>query len=89
VTVQSVTEAGFFVGTSAQDRRFVEWGGDVGDDEADQPFRPQVGDKVNLTGPVKEAPEDPAQTLDLPEQDAALVSEQGAYVNADSVEPAS
>ena len=89
VTVQSVTDAGFFVGTSAQDRRFVEWGGDVGDDEADQTFRPKVGDKVNLTGPVKEAPEDPAQTLDLPEDEAALVSEQGAYVNADSVEPAS
>jgi hypothetical protein len=88
VTVQSVTDAGFFVGTSAQDRRFVEWGGDVGDDEADQTFRPKVGDKVNLTGPIKEAPENPAQTLDLSEDDAALVSEQGAYVNADTVEPA-
>jgi hypothetical protein len=89
VTVQSVTESGFFVGTSAQDRRFIEWGGDVGEDEADQIFRPKVGDKVNLSGPVKEAPENPAQTLDLPEDEAALVSEQGAYVNADSVEPAS
>ena len=88
VTVQSVTDAGFFVGTSASDRRFVEWGGDVGDDEADQTFRPKVGDKVNLTGPIKEAPENPAQTLDLSEDDAALVSEQGAYVNADTVEPA-
>jgi hypothetical protein len=89
VTVQSVTDSGFFVGRSAEDRRFVEWGGDVGDDEADQIFRPKVGDKVNLSGPVKEAPENPAQTLDLPEDEAALVSEQGAYVNADSVEPAS
>lgn len=89
VTVQSVTDSGFFVGTSAQDRRFVEWGGDVGDDEADQTFRPKVGDKVNLQGPLKEAPENPAQTLDLPEDEAALVSEQGAYVNADRVEPAS
>ncbi len=88
VTVQSVTESGFFVGTSAQDRRFVEWGGDVGEDEAATIFRPKVGDKVNLQGPIKEAPENPAQTLDLPEDDAALVSEQGAYVNADSVEPA-
>jgi hypothetical protein len=88
VTVQSVTDSGFFVGTSAQDRRFVEWGGDVGDDEADQIYRPKVGDKVNLSGPIKEAPQDPAQTLDLPEDDAALVSEQGAYVNANSVEPA-
>ncbi len=89
VTVQSVTESGFFVGTSAADRRFVEWGGDVGDDEADQTYRPKVGDKVNLRGPLKEAPENPAQTLDLAEDEAALVSEQGAYVNADSVEPAS
>ena len=88
VTVQSVTESGFFVGTSAQDRRFVEWGGDVGEDENRDIFRPKVGDKVNLRGPIKEAPQDPAQTLDLPEDDAALVSEQGAYVNANSVEPA-
>jgi len=88
VTVQSVTESGFFVGTSAQDRRFIEWGGDVGEDEAKDIFRPKVGDKVNLSGPIKEAPADPAQTLDLPDDEATLVSEQGAYVNADSVEPA-
>jgi hypothetical protein len=89
VTVQSVTDSGFFVGTSAQDRRFIEWGGDVGENEAGDIFRPEVGDKVNLSGPIKEAPQDPAQTLDLPEDEAALVSEQGAYVNADSVERAS
>jgi len=89
LTVQSVTESGFFVGTSAQDRRFVEWGGDVGENETGEIFRPQVGDKVNIQGPIKEAPQDPAQTLDLPEDEAALVSEQGAYVNADSVERAS
>ena len=89
VTVQSVTESGFFVGTSAQDRRFIEWGGDVGENEAGDIFRPEVGDKVNLSGPIKEAPADPAQTLDLPDDEATLVSEQGAYVNADSVERAS
>jgi len=89
VTVQSVTDSGFFVGTSAQDRRFVEWGGDVGEDEAGDVFRPQVGDRVDIQGPIKEAPQDPAQTLDLAEDEAALVSEQGAYVNADSVERAS
>ncbi len=89
VTVQSVTDSGFFVGTSAQDRRFIEWGGDVGENEAGDIFRPEVGDKVNLSGPIKEAPQDPAQTLDLPEDEAALVSAPGAYVNADSVERAS
>jgi hypothetical protein len=84
-----VTDSGFFVGTSAQDRRFIEWGGDVGENEAGDIFRPEVGDKVNLSGPIKEAPQDPAQTLDLPEDEAALVSAPGAYVNADSVERAS
>ena len=86
VTVQSVVkDEGFWVGSSEQDRVYVEYGGDVGEDEA-QGFEPKVGDKVDLTGEMRPAPADPAQTLNLPEQDAQLVSEQGAYVNADNVQ---
>jgi hypothetical protein len=77
---------GFWVGSSAQDRVYVEWGGDVGADEAT--YRPKVGEKVNLTGPVRPAPEDPAQTLNLKAADADLVRSQGGYINADDVTPA-
>jgi hypothetical protein len=94
VVVQSVVRGegdpnaleGFWVGSSAQDRVYVEWGGDVGTDEAT--YRPKVGEKVNLTGPVRPAPEDPAQTLNLKAADADLVRSQGAYINADDVTPA-
>lgn len=85
--VLSVTEAGFFVGKSDTDRQFVEFGGEVGGDEVDEEL-PAVGDVVSIEGPVKEAPADPAKTLKLDEADAQLVTERGAYVNADSVTPA-
>ena len=93
VTVQSVVQGqedpdareGFWVGSSEQDRVYVEWGGDVGANESD--YQPNFGDKVNLTGPVHEAPQDPAQTLNLSGGDAQLVRSQGAYVNADDVTP--
>jgi hypothetical protein len=93
VTVQSVVKGqedpdareGFWVGSSQQDRVYVEWGGDVGANEAD--YQPNVGDKVDLTGPVKAAPQDPEQTLNLSADDAQLVRSQGAYVNADEVTP--
>ena len=86
VTVQSVVkDEGFWVGTSQQDRVYVEYGGDVGADE-NRGLEPAVGDRVNLTGPVRPAPENPARTLNLPEADAQQVTEQGAYINADSAE---
>jgi hypothetical protein len=94
VVVQSVVTGqenpdaleGFWVGSSQQDRVYVEWGGDVGANEAD--YLPKVDEKVNLTGPVRAAPQDPAQTLNLSSDDAQLVRSQGAYVNADEVTPA-
>jgi len=94
VVVQSVVQSaedpnaleGFWVGSSAQDRVYVEWGGDVGADEAD--FQPKEGDRVNLNGPVKAAPEKAERVLNLSPEDAALVSRQGAYVNAEEVTPA-
>ena len=94
VVVQSVVKDqqnpdqlnGFWVGSSAQDRVYVEWGGDVGPDEAD--YRPKVGEKVNVTGPVRPAPRNPERALNLSAADAKLVRTQGAFVNADEVRPA-
>lgn len=87
VTVQEIVEGqGFWVGSSETDRRYVELGGDVGEDE--QPSGDEqlaVGDKVDLEGEVRPAPQDPAQTLNLDDAGAELLSSQGAYVNATSV----
>ncbi|CAB4892849.1 unannotated protein [freshwater metagenome] len=89
VKVLSVTDGGFFVGVSAEDRMFVEYAGDVGVDEpASGAYRPAVGDLVDLEGPVAQAPKDPEKTLKLDAPDAKVVSDQGAYVNADEVEQA-
>jgi hypothetical protein len=93
VIVQSVVRGqedpdaleGFWVGSSEQDRVYVEWGGDVGSDEAT--YVPKQGEKVNLSGPVRPAPENPEQTLNLNAADAELVKSQGGYVNADQVAP--
>jgi hypothetical protein len=80
------TPEGFWVGTSAKDRVYVEWGGTVGGNEATH--TPAVGDKVDLSGPVRPAPQDPQQTLKLSAADAQLVKSEGGYVNADKVSPA-
>jgi hypothetical protein len=94
VMVQSVvrnaeednTLEGFWVGSSEQDRVYVEWGGTVGSNEAD--YTPKVGEKVDLTGPVRPAPENPETALKLNAGDADLVRSQGGFVNADEVSPA-
>jgi hypothetical protein len=84
--VQSVVkDEGFWVGSSQRNRVHVEYGGDVGVDE-NQGVEPAVGEKVNLTGPVRPAPQNPARTLNLPTHDAQQVTEQDAYINADSAE---
>jgi hypothetical protein len=86
--VQSVNgNEGFFVGSSTKDRVYVEWGGDVGENEAAQ-FQPQKGDKVNLTGPLQAAGPEQLAKLKLSEADAQLVRSQGAFVNADRVREA-
>ncbi len=51
------------------------------------PPRPGRADVVDLTGPVRPAPQDPAQTLNLEAADAQVVEQQGGYVNADEVQP--
>ena len=83
--VQSVNgNEGFFVGSSATDRVYVEWGGDIGENEASQ-FQPKQGDKVNLTGPVQAAGAEQLRKLKLSADDRELVQSQGAFVNADRV----
>ncbi|MBD0282497.1 MAG: hypothetical protein ICV69_09950 [Thermoleophilaceae bacterium] len=85
VVVQSVNgNEGFFVGSSATDRVYVEWGGDVGENEASR-FQPQRGDRVDLTGPVQPAGAKQIRKLKLSSADAELVRSQGAFVNADRV----
>jgi hypothetical protein len=85
LAVQSVNgNEGFFVGSSATERVYVEWGGDVGENEASR-FRPQKGQRVNLTGPLQPAGATELQKLKLSSADAELVRSQGAFVNADRV----
>lgn len=94
VVVQSVvrnaeendTLEGFWVGSGEQDRVYVEWGGTVGSNEAD--YTPEVGEKLDLTGPVRPAPENPETALKLNAADAELVRTHGGFVNADEVSPA-
>jgi hypothetical protein len=83
--VQSVNgNEGFFVGSSTKDRVYVEWGGDIGENEASR-FQPQKGDRVNLTGPLQAAGPAQLRKLKLSQADAQLVRSQGAFVNADRV----
>ncbi|HZC13741.1 MAG TPA: hypothetical protein VE270_06955 [Thermoleophilaceae bacterium] len=86
--VQSVNgNEGFFVGSSTKDRVYVEWGGDIGENEASR-FQPQKGDAVNLTGPLQAVGPAQLRKLKLSEADARLVRSQGAFVNADRVREA-
>ncbi len=90
VVVQSVVDDdGFWVGTSQSDRVYVEYGGDVGETEEGSSFVPAVGDRVDLSGPIRPAPQNPGRTLRLRQADNDLVRRQGAYVNADTAEAAS
>jgi hypothetical protein len=85
VAVQSVNgNEGFFVGSSGRERVYVEWGGDVGQNEPSR-FQPQTGDRVNLTGPVQAAGANQLRKLKLSPADLELVRSQGAFVNADRV----
>ena len=85
VVVQSVNgNEGFFVGSSTKDRVYVEWGGDVGENEASR-FQPKKGDRVNLTGPVQAAGAVQLRKLKLSGSDLELVRSQGGFVNADRV----
>ena len=71
--VLSVADEGFFVGTSEQDRVYVEFGAGVGEDETAGDFTPAVGDRVNLEGELRPAPAEPGRTLHLEAADARVV----------------
>jgi hypothetical protein len=90
VRVQEVVRnEGFFVGTGANDRVYVEFGGEVGQNEqgAQVTNDLRVGDVVDLEGEVRPAPEDAGRTLNLNAEQAQTVSEQGVFVNATDVTP--
>ena len=92
IAVQAVNaQEGFWVGGSATDRVYVEFGGKVGENEqGSASYEPKVGDKVDLTGEVRPSPVDPASALNIDDADAAeLVKSQGFFVNATDVKPTS
>ncbi|MDP8908620.1 MAG: hypothetical protein M3N47_05785, partial [Chloroflexota bacterium] len=84
VEVQSVVEGGFWVGRSQTDRVYVKCRREIGDNEST--FDPTVAAKVNLTGRVRPAPDDPRTALRLNPPDSDLVRRQGAYIDADTVQ---
>jgi hypothetical protein len=89
VTVQAVAgQQGFWVGTSKKERVYVEYGAKAGGTEKGAAFKPKVGQKVNLTGPIRPAPEQPGRTLKVSVADEKLIKQQGAFINADRVEAA-
>ena len=81
-----IPNGGFFVGTSDADRKYIEYGGKYGPDE--KTGLPEVGDRVNMVGKVNPAPADPVETLEVGPEDAAVIKQQGAFINADRVTPA-
>lgn len=82
--VLAVTQGeGLLVGTGSADSIYVEWGANVGEDEPGE--APRTGDRVDLTGPLKAAPLEPERSLDLSPEEAEIVRERGAYINADRV----
>lgn len=83
--VKVVGQQGFWVGRSETDRVYVEYGAKAGTAEAGAEFKPKVGDTVDLTGEVRPAPEQPGRTLKVEADDEALITQQGAFLNADTV----
>jgi hypothetical protein len=77
---------GFWVGGSRVNRVYVQWG--AADAKTESGYRPGPSQKVDLAGPVRPAPADTRKTLKLSQEDAAKVTAEGAYINADKVSPA-
>jgi len=89
IVVQKVAgQQGFWVGPSAEERVYVEYGAKAGGTEEGAEFKPEVGQKVNLTGEIRPAPAEPGRVLKIEGADEDLVKSQGAYINADTVEAA-
>ncbi len=78
-------EEGFWVGTSDTDRVYVEYGA-VRLDAPESAYQPKVDDVVDLEGPVEDAPDDPVGGLNLEDEaEGELITEQGGFINADTV----
>lgn len=89
VVVQKVSgQQGFWIGPSADERVYVEYGAKAGGTEEGAEFKPQVGEKVNLTGEIRPAPAEPGRVLKIAGADEQLVKDQGAYINANTVQSA-
>lgn len=85
VEVQSVSfDEGFWVGPGEDERVFVE--SDL--DDRDGGFMPRTGDRLDLTGEIQEAPANAARRFRLSAQDGRLLQSQGAFIDADTVQPA-
>lgn len=86
---QVVPENGFFVGpegTSLDGWVFVEFGDEIGPNE--QGEIPAEGDRVDLVGPVSESTEGFANALELNAEQERAIEQQGAFINAELVDPA-
>lgn len=89
VVVQKVDgQQGFWVGNSMRDRVYVEYGAKAGGTEQGAAFKPTVGQRVDLRGPIRPAPAEPGRVLKIAGADEDLVKQQGAYINADTVRAA-
>ncbi len=80
VTVQSVVpNQGFWVGTSATDRVWVELPG-----SGQPPYPVKVGDRVNFTGPISPNPANypPSVGVTSP-PDTAQLNTQAAHIDVD------
>ena len=84
VAVLAATRAGFLVGTSELDAIYVEYGAVTGKNERGA-FRPEVGQRVDLSGVVRPAPPDAAAALHLTAKQARSVVERRGFINASSV----
>jgi hypothetical protein len=82
-------QQGFWVGTSMDERVYVEWGGKAGVAEEGAALKPKVGDTVDLTAEVRPSPEQPGRTLRIPADQEDIIKQQGAFLNATEVERAS
>ena len=84
--VRVAGQQGFWVGTSLDERVYVEYGAKAGVAEEGAEFKPKVGDTVDLTAEVRPAPEQPGRTLKIPAAEEDIIKEQGVFLNAETVD---
>lgn len=82
-------QQGFWVGTSMDERVYVEYGAKAGVAEEGAELKPKVGDTLDLTAEVRPSPEQPGRTLKIPASEEDIIIKQGAFLNATEVKRAS